>query len=178
MAEQAIEETEDEPDETTDETVDTDDNPEITEEETADLDAALDEIDPDDVDDTAADADDTDDAPADSSTDVTDGSEDDTDGDSESSSTSSRAWGEKYVQGLCTAANVAKDKHGDGGQVNPQMAFDLDLDEDFNEWLEEQGVGDDMPPGQAVLAGTCMFLVAECLTDEELVNSLLSEVSA
>lgn len=173
MPEQAIEETEDEPDETTDET--TDDNPDIDADETADLDAALDEIDPDAIDKRAAD---TDDSPADSSDDVSDGSETDTDAESGGGGMSSGAWGEKYVQGLCTAANVAKDKHGDGGKVEPDMAFDIGLDEDFNEWLEEKGVGEDMPPGQAVLAGTCMFLVAECLTDDQLVNNLLSEVSA
>lgn len=174
MSGQAIEETEEEPDETTDEDTTTDDNPDIEADETADLSAALDDIDPDAVDETEP----ADDAQSDSSTDEGDGSDDTQADDSATTSASSAAWGEKYVQGICTAANVAKDKHGDGGKVDPDMAFELGLDEDFNEWLEEQGVGEDMPPGQAVLAGTCMFLVAECLTDETLVNSLLSEVSA
>lgn len=173
MPEQAIEETEEEPDETTDEEVSQDDNPDIEAEETADLSAALDEIDPDEVDDSAQ-ADDSDDAQSDSSSDESQESDESDGGDS---TPSTGAWGEMYVRGLCTAANVAKDQYGDGGQTNPDLAFELELDQHFNQWLNEQGMGEDMPPGQAVMVGTCMFLVAECLTDETLVNNLLSEAN-
>ncbi|MFC7193723.1 hypothetical protein ACFQL4_02230 [Halosimplex aquaticum] len=102
------------------------------------------------------------------------GSADGDTGGSTSTPSNGKTWGDMYVTGLATMTEAAKDELGEGGEVEESLARQIGLDEHFDEWLDSQGMGEDMPPGQAVMVGTCMFLMVELGTDSEIVSKAMN----
>jgi len=145
-----------------------DEQPPIEEGEMADLDLG---VDPEEVEEQAgAGGDDTDgqDAPDDEPVSMSDAE----------AGGSSGSYGEMYVTGLATTATAIKKEKGSGGTADKELAYEIGLDEHFDEWLRQQGLGEDMPPGQAVMIGTLMYLFAECATDEELLGNAMEAIRA
>jgi len=165
------EEDADQPDESTD--ADADELPAIEESEQADL-SGIGDVDPGEIEAAAGPAAaDSEDAAADSEGDGSDGSEDAA---QDSHSGESGKWGEMYVTGLTQTANMLRSEYGDGGEADPDLAYQIDLDQHFNAWMDSKGFGEDMPPEQAVLVGSLMFMVASVGTDTELMSNLAEQI--
>jgi len=164
----------DQPDESTD--ADADELPEIDDSEQADLSGVAD-VDPGEIESAAG-------AGAVDAEDDADGSEGDgadpeQDGaqDGESGQTAGGGkWGEMYVQGLTQTANILREEYGDGGTADADLAYQIDLDQHFNAWMDSKGFGEDMPPEQAVLVGSLMYMVASVGTDTELMTNLAGQL--
>jgi hypothetical protein len=75
-------------------------------------------------------------------------------------------------------ATVAKQELRDGSEVDAARARELDLDYYFDEWMRSRGRREDMPPEQALLVGSCMFLLGTLATDSELVENALLELQS
>jgi hypothetical protein len=146
--------------------------PEIEADEQADID--LGDIDPDEIEDEAGRRDSDSDSEDSSDEDEDSGSDSDDTVATSDGSTGGKSWGDMYVTGLATVTEAAKDELGEGGSVDEGLARQIGLDEHFDEWLNEQGMGEDMPPGQAVMVGTAMFLMVELGTDSEIVGKALN----
>lgn len=89
---------------------------------------------------------------------------------------SNDSWGDMYVGTLVSVSNAIIDEFGteDAEQVEEELARQLHLDEYFDEWMSQRGKPD-MPPEQAILIGTTMFLVVVIGTKTDLVSQLLEE---
>lgn len=87
-------------------------------------------------------------------------------------------FGDHYVNGLCTVSNAVIEHYGEEGAtgVDESMARDLELDRAMNEWIRSKGVTEEMPPGQALLIATLMFLVAALASNPAVVNGVLDEL--
>jgi len=88
-------------------------------------------------------------------------------------------FGDAYVKGLCTVSNGVIQHYGDEDDpagVDERMARDLELDKAMNEWIRSKGVTEEMPPGQALLVATVMFLFAALASNPAVVNGLLDEL--
>lgn len=144
---------------------DGDEKPEVDTESTVDLDAV----------DEALEAEKNDDA-----SDQDDGDEeiDDAEGSEEVDFAGGGTFGDHYVNGLCTVSNAVIEHYGDDGAtgVDGSMARDLELDKAMNEWIRSKGVTEEMPPGQALLIATLMFLVAALASNPAVVNGVLDEL--
>lgn len=142
--------------------------PEIEDEEMAEID--FDDIADEIEEEAGADSDDVDDD--DASDDVQD------DGADLPSPDDGETWGDMYVGTLTTLSNALIEEHGLEGaeKIDEDMARQLDLDQHLNEWLEQQGMGEDMPPGQALAVTTTAFLVMVAATKTDLPNQLIDEL--
>ena len=168
MTEQALQNPD--PDETSEE--DVDDQPAIDDDEFADVD--LDAIAEDVENEAGADSDDDADGDqeateSDESTDAEEAAEAASTGDS---------WGDMYVGTLTTLSNAAIEEHGKPGAeaIDESLARQLHLDEYMDDWMAKHGKREDMPPEQALLLSTAMFLVVVVGTKTELPNQLLQEI--
>jgi len=87
------------------------------------------------------------------------------------------SWGDMYVGTLTTVSNAIIDEHGtdDADTVEEDLARQLHLDEYFDEWMQSRGKSD-MPPEQALLIGTTMFMVVVVGTKTDLASKALQEV--
>jgi len=90
----------------------------------------------------------------------------------------SDSWGDMYVGTLTTVSNALIEEHGkpDADPVEEDLARQLHLDDHFNEWMASRGKSE-MPPEQAMLIGTTMFLVAVIGTKTEIPQKLLEEAN-
>lgn len=86
------------------------------------------------------------------------------------------SWGDMYVGTLTTLSNAIIEEHGteDADPIQEEMARQLHLDAYFDEWMASRGKSE-MPPEQALLIGTTMFLVVVVGTKTELPSKLLEE---
>lgn len=87
-----------------------------------------------------------------------------------------QTWGDMYVTGLVTMTNAVREEYGSGEQIDEQVARDIDLDYHFDEWMRSRGKREDMPPEQALLVGTCMFILVAGAGDSELVGNIMGEI--
>lgn len=142
-----------------------DEKPDLEDDEVAAVD--VDDIDPDEIEEEAQDQ------AVDDDQDDVDASSEDVDVPGQGAGGSDGSWGDMYVTGLCATTQAVKDEVGSGGDVDEQLARQINLDEHFDRFLNEQGVGEDMPPGQAVLVGTCLFLMVEVGTDSEILGKVM-----
>ncbi|WP_459194705.1 hypothetical protein [Halosimplex sp. J119] len=145
-----------------------DDLPEMDESEfaDADLDAIADEVEAE----AGADSDDTAEPDGATAEDVEEAVED-TD-----MSTGGESWGDMYVGTLTTVSNAIIEEHGtdDAETVEEDLARQLHLDEHFDEWMQSRGKSE-MPPEQALLIGTTMFMVVVVGTKTDLASKALEE---
>lgn len=146
------------------------DMPDIDAEEFADLDALADEVEEEAG--AASDAEEDD---------VEDGGVPDSD-DAEGADGSPAAtgtgetWGDMYVGTLTTVSNALIEEFGVEGaeEVEEDLARQLHLDEHFNEFMETRGKSD-MPPEQALLLGSFVFLAVVVGTKTELPQHIVQE---
>ena len=167
MSEQVVEGAEqaDDPDETSEE--DTDEQPEIEADEFADvdLDAVAERAEEE------AGADTTDDEAEDEAGD------EDAESGPESAEPSGESWGDMYVGTLTTLSNAAIEEHGkpDAEKIDESLARQLHLDEYMDDLMAKHGKREEMPPEQALLLSTSMFLVMVLGTKTELPSKVLEE---
>lgn len=110
-------------------------------------------------------------------TEETPAEESDADQDGEADLTpSGESWGDMYVGTLTTVSNAIIEQHGteEAEEIEEELARQLHLDAYFDEWMESRGKAD-MPPEQALLIGTTMFLVVVVGTKTDLPSKLLEE---
>lgn len=90
----------------------------------------------------------------------------------------SGSWGEMYVGTLTSLSNAVIEEHGKPGAepIDEEKARDLKLDQHFNAWMKEQGMGEQMPPGQALVVSTSAFLVMVMATKTDLASDLMEEI--
>lgn len=92
--------------------------------------------------------------------------------------------GDVYCGGLGVAAGVLVaryDEEQDRKDVSAEyeaMARDMYLDQFLNEWLREKGRPEDLPPGQAVVVGTVMFLAAVMVTNPAVGEGLMGDLKS
>lgn len=143
------------------ETDDADDAPDIDDDEIADLDLG---VDPDDVEEEAGrSADD-------------DGDESDDVAPEMGDEPAGQTWGDMYVSGLTTTVNAVRKEYGSGEELDEQLARDIDLDYYFDEFMRSRGRREEMPPEQALLVGTTLFLVVGVAGDSELAGNVMEEI--
>lgn len=171
MSEQVVEGAEQaaDPDETSEE--DTDEQPEISEDEFADVD--LDAVSERAEEEAGADADDEE---ADSEA-ADEESDEAADSGAERAEPSGESWGDMYVGTLTTLSNAAIEEHGkpDAEQIDESLARQLHLDEYMDDLMAKHGKREEMPPEQALLLSTSMFLVMVLGTKTELPSKVLEE---
>lgn len=159
--------TEEDPEEAeeVEESEDENDQPEIDEDEFAELGDLADDVEEQ----AGADADDSD-----------EDSEDDDDDDElpapDDEAPTGETWGDLYVGTLTTVSNAVIEEFGDEAEtIDEDLARQQHLDEYFNDWMESRGKREDMPPEQALILSTAMFMVTVLGTKTDLVGQLLSE---
>jgi hypothetical protein len=86
-----------------------------------------------------------------------------------------QTMGDMYVEGLCATSNAVIERY-DGEPIDDSIPRDLGLDDAMNEFIRSQGMGEDLPPGQALLAGTTMFAVAVIASNPEIIEAVLDGV--
>ncbi|WP_225334903.1 hypothetical protein [Halomicrobium urmianum] len=166
---------------------DEDKRPPIEDDERADVDLDDLDVDPADVEaEAGAGADDSEDAAeSDDADESTDGSDGDESGQQDAMPAldgAAESWGDQYVDMLAfLLGEIAED--GDGtAEKDAETIADLArsepmaLDDAVDEWLAESGMGQEMDPGQAVLAGTAMLVVVVIVTETDLASDLLSDL--
>lgn len=91
-------------------------------------------------------------------------------------STDGDSYGDMYVGTLTGVSNLLIEEHGkpDAEPIDEAMARQLDLGEHVDDWMAKRGKSD-MPPEQAVLISTTLFLVAVLGSKTELPTKLLEE---
>jgi hypothetical protein len=165
------------------ETEDEDDRPEIDAEEKADVSLDDLDVDPEDIEEEAgAGADDSDDAEEDTA----DGDAPDGSGPSESGQQEAlpdgETWGDQYVDMLALIlGEIAEQSEGDPNKTAEDIESlarkpPVELDKNVDRWLQEAGMGTDLPPGKAVAIGTAGLVAVVLLTETDLANDLLNDL--
>lgn len=152
---------------------DEEDQPPIEDDEFADLDAIAEDVQEASTED--ADSEDAEDRDVDESDSSDEPSRDPT---STSSSREQRSWGKMYRKGVVKTSEALIDEFGDEGAepITEADVQDMELDEAFNEWMEEKtGRPEDIPPGQWVLLGTLLLVGGNALTETDLAKEALSD---
>jgi len=148
--------------------------PEIPDEQTADL--------PDDL---AAAAEAEAGAGADTDAEEDAGEESDADGaeSSESAATSASetagdTYGELYAQTLVSVTNAAIDEHGKDGaeKTDLEAAEQLGIPDHANRLVEEMGIGEEMPPGQALVASSAVFVLMNVSAKTDLPAQMMGDL--
>lgn len=86
------------------------------------------------------------------------------------------SWGDMYVGTLTTVSNAIIDEHGTDGaeRIDEDLARQLHLDAHFDEFMASRGKSD-MPPEQALLIGTTMFLVVVVGAKTDIPSQIMEE---
>jgi hypothetical protein len=88
-----------------------------------------------------------------------------------------RTWGDMYVDGLTTLTKAVVDEHGDDDISQDELraqADDLYIDEYFDEFLAAHGKAEHMPPEQALLCASLLFVGGVVVTETDLAQQLVS----
>lgn len=87
-------------------------------------------------------------------------------------------FGDAYVKGLCTVANAGVQKYGgeDATEIDPALAYDLELDTAMNDWMTEHGQPEEMSPGQQLLVMTAMFLAMVVALNPAIIDRILDKL--
>lgn len=103
-------------------------------------------------------------AGADADEEAEDGADDGAEDSSSEPTASDRATGDTmgdlYCKMLVNVTNAMIEEHGkpDAEPVDVEAARQADVDHHFNRLMESMGMGADLPPGQAVVLSTTMFV--------------------
>lgn len=140
----------------------------------SDLAAAADAADAADAD-TDADADDdADDLESDTDTPDVDGDS----GSTTAAATAGDTYGELYAQTLVSVTNAAIDTHGkpDAEKTDYAAAEQLGIPDHANRLVEEMGIGEDMPPGQALMASSAVFVLMNVAAKTDLPAEMMDDL--
>lgn len=98
--------------------------------------------------------------PVDSTGDGSDQADADEQDQASTTSATEDTMGDLYAQMLTNLTNAFIEEHGrpDAEKVDVEAARQADLDHHFDRLMDDMGLGRDLPPGQAVVLSTTMFL--------------------
>ncbi|MDG5778192.1 hypothetical protein VB773_01480 [Haloarculaceae archaeon H-GB2-1] len=160
-----------------------DDRPEIEEDERADISLDDLDIDPEAVEEEAgAGADDSEesaDAEAEGDTPDSAGADESA---QQAALPDGETWGDQYVDMLALVlGEIAEQSDGEPGKTaedieNLARAPPVELDRNVDRWLEQAGMGTDIPPGKAVAVGTLGLVAVVLLTETDVANSLMDDL--
>ncbi|WP_144901350.1 hypothetical protein [Halobellus captivus] len=147
--------------------------PEIDEEDQADLPADL-----------AAEAEEAAGAAADQEDGDSDESdEDDSETDSSTSTSTSSSvkgdtYGDLYAQTLVSVTNAAIEEHGkpDAEKTDLEAAKQLGIPDHANRLVDEMGIGQEMPPGQALMASSAIFVLMNVSAKTDLPQQMMGDL--
>jgi len=87
-------------------------------------------------------------------------------------------YGELYAQTLVSVTNAAIDTHGkpDAEKTDYQAAEQLGIPDHANRLVEEMGIGEDMPPGQALMASSAVFVLMNVAAKTDLPAEMMDDL--
>lgn len=92
--------------------------------------------------------------------------------------TAGDTYGELYAQTLVSVTNAAIDTHGkpDAEKTDYQAAEQLGIPDHANRLIEEMGIGEDMPPGQALMASSAVFVLMNVAAKTDLPAEMMDDL--
>ncbi|MGB9953683.1 hypothetical protein ACOZ4F_14955 [Haloarcula marismortui] len=167
-----------------DEDVSEDDAPEVDTEEKAEIPLDEVDVDPDDVEQEAG-------AAADDENETSDSDDQDDTPDDGTDETASQpampdgeTWGDQYVSMLALLlGEIAESTEGEPGKTAKDIeelarAPPVELDENVDEWLQQAGMGAEIPPGKAVALGTAGLVAVVLLTETDVASDVIDRAAA
>ncbi|KAA9399669.1 hypothetical protein [Haloarcula sp. CBA1129] len=94
-----------------------------------------------------------------------------------------QTWGDQYVSMLALLlGEIAESTEGEPGKTAEDIeelarAPPVELDENVDEWLQQAGMGADVPPGKAVAIGTAGLVAVVLLTETDMAGDLMDGLS-
>ncbi|MBV0901813.1 hypothetical protein [Haloarcula salina] len=92
-------------------------------------------------------------------------------------------WGDQYVSLLALLlGEIAESTEGEPGKTAEDIeelarAPPVKLDDSVDRWLQEAGMGQDIPPGKAVALGTAGLVAVVLLTETDVASDLMDGLS-
>lgn len=113
---------------------------------------------------------------SDDETDTTD--TDTTDTDTDTSSAEHDTYGDLYAKTLVSVTNAAIESHGkpDAEKVDIEATRQLDIPHHADRLAEEIGIGENMPPGQALVASSSLFVLMNVASKTDLPQTMLEDM--
>jgi len=111
---------------------------------------------------------------SDDETDTTDTDTTDTD----TSSAEHDTYGDLYAKTLVSVTNAAIESHGkpDAEKVDIEATRQLDIPHHADRLAEEIGIGENMPPGQALVASSSLFVLMNITSKTDLPQTMLEDM--
>lgn len=104
---------------------------------------------------------------------------DDSDSDTTSASDAEYdTYGDLYAKTLVSVTNAAIESHGnpDAEKVDIEATKQLDIPKHADRLAEEIGIGEEMPPGQALLASSSLFVLMNVASKTDLPQTMLEDM--
>ena len=110
----------------------------------------------------------------------------DTDGEESDESTATSAanatddtYGDLYAQTLVSVTNAAIEEHGKPGaeKTDLEAARQLNIPDHANRLVEELGIGQEMPPGQALMASSAVFVLMNVSAKTDLPSQIMGDLN-
>ena len=88
-------------------------------------------------------------------------------------------YGDLYAQTLVSVTNAAIDEHGKPGakKTDIEAARQLGIPDHANRLMEEMGIGEDMPPGQALMASSAVFVLMNVSAKTDLPAQMMGDLN-
>ncbi|UXF51030.1 MAG: hypothetical protein HQRvContig05_3 [Haloquadratum phage sp.] len=88
-------------------------------------------------------------------------------------------YGDLYAQTLVSVTNAAIDEHGkpDAERTDIEAARQLGIPDHANRLMEEMGIGEDMPPGQALMASSAVFVLMNVSAKTDLPAQMMGDLN-
>lgn len=105
----------------------------------------------------------------------------DSDGDGSDGSTTQAAgdtYGDLYARTLVNVTNAAIEEHGkpDADQTDLEAARQLNIPDHADRLVEELGLGSEMPPGQALVASSAVFVLVNLSAKTDLPAEVMGDL--
>lgn len=112
---------------------------------------------------------------SDDETDTTDATDTETD---TSSDAKHDTYGDLYAKTLVSVTNAAIESHGkqDAEKVDIEATRQLDIPHHADRLAEEIGIGENMPPGQALVASSSLFVLMNITSKTDLPQTMLEDM--
>lgn len=87
-------------------------------------------------------------------------------------------YGDLYAKTLVSVTNAAIESHGkpDAEKVDIEATKQLDIPNHADRLAEEIGIGEEMPPGQALLASSSLFVLMNVASKTDLPQTMLEDM--
>jgi hypothetical protein len=102
-----------------------------------------------------------------------------TDAEATSAEPEGDTYGDLYAQTLVSVTNAAIEEHGkpDAKKTDIEAARQLGIPDHANRLMEEMGIGEDMPPGQALMASSAVFVLMNVSAKTDLPAQMMGDLN-